>query len=254
MLFIGIDLAWSTRNATGVAVIDGNKKQGKLIDSRIIFSDKEIIDYVNSFAKKEKAFLAIDAPLIVPNKTGRRIAEVEVGKLFRKYNAGAHPANRTRLSSWTGDIRGEKLSKLLEKNGYKHSPFIKKFEQTRKFFEVYPHPSMVVLFDLDKILQYKNKPNRDYDFRWKEFQKYQAHMKKLEKVNPKLFTAKDFFVKNLKGMRGKALKNFEDKLDAVFCAYIAYYFWANPQKCAVLGTMKGGYILTPVFDFMNNKV
>ncbi|KKQ21547.1 hypothetical protein A2999_03025 [Candidatus Wolfebacteria bacterium RIFCSPLOWO2_01_FULL_38_11] len=246
MLFIGIDLAWSSKNSSGAAVIKGNKTKGKVIFSDIVHSEKEIIDFVNNNVKKENAFIAIDAPLIVPNKTGRRIAEVEVGRLFRKYNAGAHPANSVRLGSFNGGkVRGEVISKLLGKNNFKHSPFIKKLEQSRKFFEVYPHPSMVVLFNLKSVLKYKNKPKRDYNFRWNEFRKYQNYFKKLK--NPSIIIPKEISDKKLKGLKGGALKNYEDKLDAIFCAYIAYYCWLHPEKCKVLGNMKKGYILTPVF-------
>lgn len=247
MYFIGIDLAWSNKNASGIAVIKGSKNKGEVIYSGIIHSDKEIIDFINNNIGDKYAFIAIDAPLIVPNKEGRRIAEAEVGKLFRKYNAGAHPANRTRLGSWSGGkIRGEEISKLLEKNGFKQSPFIKKSESSRKFFEVYPHPSMVVLFNLESVLKYKNKPKRDYNFRWLEFKKYQNYLKKLK--NPAIIIPKEITEKKLKGLRGGSLKNYEDRLDAIFCAYIAYYFWLHPEKCKVLGNMKGGYILTPVFQ------
>lgn len=248
MFFIGIDLAWSGKNSSGVAIIEGNRKKGKVIDVGILNSNQEIIDYLNKNIKKEKAFIAIDAPLIVPNKTGRRIAEVEVGKLFRKYNAGAHPANSTRLSSFNGGkVRGEVISKFLEKNKFRHSPNIKKFEKSRKFFEVYPHPSMVVLFKLDNVLKYKAKPKRDYNFRWQEFKKYQNYLEKLENASPAIKIPENIFTKNIKKLKGKSLKNYEDKLDAIFCAYIAYYCWENPKKCKVLGNMKKGYILTPIF-------
>ena len=204
---------------------------------------------MNRKMKKDSAFIAIDAPLIVPNKEGRREAERLVGLYFRKYDAGAHPANRRRLSQWSGKIRGEEISKLLRKEGFLHSPYAKKFEKKRKFFEVFPHPSMVVLFKLDRIIRYKAKPKRDYEFRWKEFRKYQKYLKNLEKAKPSLILPKEFY-KDVKKLRGQKLKDYEDMLDAVFCAYIAYYFWANPEKCAVLGNMKKGYILTPVFDSM----
>ena len=249
MFFVGIDLAWSDRNGTGVAVIEGNRNRAKLLFSDIAFNNTEILDPVRNIVKKDKAFIAIDAPLIVPNKEGRREAERLVGMHFRKYDAGAHPANRNRLSQWSGKIRGEEISKLLKKEGFKHSPYARKFEKKRKFFEVFPHPSMVVLFNLDRIIRYKSKPKRDYEFRWKEFKKYQKHLKKLEKAKPSLFLPKGFY-KNVKKLRGQKLKKYEDILDAVFCAYIAYYFWANPEKCAVLGNMRKGYILTPVFDSM----
>jgi len=248
MYFVGLDLAWSTKNGTGIAILKGDKEKAEYLSSTIAFSDEDIINFIKNEIKDKDAFIAIDAPLIVPNEEGRRLAEVLVGKLFRKYNAGAHPANRRRLSSWTGTIRGEEISKLLENNGFTHNPEIKKLEQGKKFFEVYPHPSIVVLFNLDSILKYKAKPRRDYNFRYKEFEKYQEHLKNLESKKTKLFLPDEITNKNINGLKAKALKNHEDLLDAIFCAYIAYYAWINPEKCAVLGNMKEGYILTPVFD------
>lgn len=254
MLFIGIDLAWSEKNGTGIAIVKGDRRKAELVAAKIVFSDKEIIDFIEKERKNQEAFIAIDAPLIVPNNSGRRIAEELVGMLFRKYNAGAHPANRQRLAQWSGKIRGEEISKLLIKNGFKHSPFVKKFEKAKKFFEVYPHPSMVVLFNLDKILQYKLKPNRDYDFRWQEFRKYQDYLSNLKNSKTRLILPEDILYKDIKNLKGNALKDYEDILDAIFCSYLAYYHWSNPEKCEVLGDMEGGYILTPIFDFMKKQL
>jgi predicted RNase H-like nuclease len=246
MFFVGIDLAWSTRNGSGIVILKGDKSKVNFVCGDVLHSDKEIINYIEKNVKDENAFISIDTPLIVPNLEGRRIAEVKVGELFRKYNAGAHPSNRRRLSQWTGTIRGEEISKKLIKKGFKHHPYIKKHERTRKFFEVYPHPSMVVLFNLDVILKYKLKPKRDYEFRWKEFKKYQNHLKKINSLN----LPNEIINKNVRKLRGNALKSYEDLLDGVFCAYLSYYHWTNPDKCKVLGNMKGGYKTTPIFDFM----
>lgn len=251
MLFVGIDLAWSERNGSGISVLEGNKDEAKLIASKIVYSDKEITEFIFEHVGNKNALIAIDAPLIVPNEEGRRLAEELVGNLFRKYNAGAHPANRKRLSSWTGKIRGEEISNVLEGLNFMHNPNIKKLEESRKFFEVYPHPSMVVLFKLDKILKYKNKPKRNYESRWGEFIKYQDYLKELK---PKVIMPKELIKMDVKTLKGKALKNYEDVLDAVFCAYISYYTWLNPEKCAVLGSMKEGYILTPIFDHMKEQL
>lgn len=246
MKFIGIDLAWSDNNTSGFAAIEGNRKRGSLIYSGIVDSDRDIIDRTNDLVKESNALIAIDAPLIVPNMTGRRKAEELVGNLFRKYNAGAHPSNRERLSSWTGSIRGEEISKLLRKNGFSHDPYLKRFEKSRKFFEVYPHPSMVVLFNLEHILQYKAKQNRDYKTRYNAFKDYQSCLKGLKNAGPSLNIPKGIAARKIEALKGKELKRYEDTLDAIFCAYIAYYCWANPNKCAVLGDMQKGYIITPV--------
>ena len=252
MYFVGIDLAWSTKNGSGVSILKGDKNKAELVKQEVKYSDEDIVDFIRKEVGKNKALIAIDAPLIVPNEEGRRLAEAEVGKLFRRYNAGAHPSNRKRLSSWTGTIRGEEISKVLEKEGFIQKPEIKKFEETRSFFEVYPHPSIVVLFNLNKILQYKAKPKRDYEFRYKEFEKYVNHLDNLKNSDTRLILPDSILKKNIRELKAKSLKNFEDTLDGIFCAYIAYYAWKNPEKCAILGNMKEGYILTPIFDFMRD--
>jgi len=248
MFFVGIDLAWSTKNGTGVAVLEGNKRTARFVSAGIFYSDAEIFEQVERRIGGEECFVAVDAPLIVPNEKGRRVAEKLVGELFRKYNAGAYPANRQRLAQWTGTIRGEEFSKGLEGIGFEHSPYVERFEKSRKFFEVYPHPSMVVLFGLDRILRYKAKPNHSYKLRWAEFDKYAKLLKRLRVEFPK-----DFFV-HTEGLKGRALKEYEDKLDAIFCAYIAYHCWHNPEKCAVLGDMKEGYIMTPILESMRKQL
>ena len=248
MLFIGIDLAWSENNKTGIAILEGDKNTIRLISVSLVLKDPEIMESIDKITKKEYALISIDAPLIVPNEGGRRLAEALVGNLFRKYNAGAHPANRKRLSSWTGKIRGEEISKLLEEKGFIHSPEIKRYENTRKFFEVYPHPSMVVLFNLSTVIPYKAKPKRNYNSRYKAFRQYQDYLKNLKISNLSKIISQD--VTKLKAQK---LKDYEDQLDAIFCAYLSYYTWLHPERCKVLGDMKEGYILTPVFDFMKSS-
>lgn len=250
MKFVGIDLAWSPKNGSGITVLEGDRRKVDLVSSDVVLSDDEIVNYVRERVGEDNAIISIDAPLLVPNKKGRRVAEEVVGFLFRRYNAGAHPANRERLSSWSGSIRGEDITKLLEKEGFVHDPYIRKLEKSRKLFEVYPHPSIVVLFNLDSILKYKSKPNRDYAFRWKEFERYQEYLSGLPGLNLPAEIARA----DVRKLRGKALKAHEDRLDSILCAYLSYYAWLNPSKCAVLGNMKKGYILTPIFEHMKEEL
>ena len=215
---------------------------------------KKLLDFVSKNVKKEPAFIAIDAPLVVPNKTGRRLAEQLVGDSFRKYNAGAHPSNRERLGAWSnGKIRGEEITNSLQKMRFLHDPYVKKYENSRKLFEVYPHPSMVVLFNLNKILQYKAKLKRDTAFRLKEFERYNNYLKGLNKASPSLKINSEFLNDSLNKLKLSQLKSYEDTLDAIFCAYIAYYYWVHPDNCAVLGTVEKGYIMTPIFEYMKGR-
>ena len=89
--FIGIDLAWGERNPSGAAVI----RDGRLVAcigslGRI----NEIIDFVGAhISRREGSVVAVDAPLRVPNETGSRVCDRALSAEWRRYQAGAYPAN-----------------------------------------------------------------------------------------------------------------------------------------------------------------
>lgn len=240
MKFVGVDLAWSDNNETGLATL--RYDDGLVLDEiELVESDDEIVSLVE--AHSGGCHVAIDAPLVVPNEEGRRPAEDVTSKLFRSYDAGPYPANRNWLEKASGRVRGEDISNALEKVGFDHKPSIDERERSDVFFEVYPHPSMVVLFGLNKSLKYKDSKGRSYEERYNAFQTYIDNLKDLD-----IKGLDDVVDIDFKELRGGSLKRFEDKLDAIFCAYIAYYNWKNPEDCRILGNKKEGYILSPVFE------
>ncbi len=88
-VFIGLDLAWSVRNRTGGAVIRDGALQawtGTLTDDASI--ETFIADHVPAGVP---LVVAIDAPLRVPNSSGRRRADHEVSVAWGKFEAGAYP-------------------------------------------------------------------------------------------------------------------------------------------------------------------
>jgi predicted RNase H-like nuclease len=45
---------------------------------------------------------------------------------------------------------------------------------------------------------------------------------------------------------GKSLKRYEDTLDAIFCAYLAWHCWRwAEERNEMFGTMEDGYIVVP---------
>lgn len=242
------------KNLSGVALLEGSQETAQLLRSEVLQSDSDILEFITKNVGEEPVFIAIDAPLLVPNENGRRPADSQVCYLFGKHDAGAYPTSRTQLLKYGGTIRGEELGKKLKYMGFEHDPYREKFEFRRKFFEVYPHPAMVVIFGLEKIIRYKKKSGRPYAFVWTEFQRYQNCLNKLENLTPGLRLPPEIVEKDVTRLKGITLKAFEDRLDAIFCAYIAYYAWAFPEKCAVLGTLNEGYILSPIFPEMQSKV
>ena len=56
-------------------------------------------------------------------------------------------------------------------------------------------------------------------------------------------------------LRGRQLKDYEDQLDAVFCTYLAYYFWYwRDERSEVFGDTANGYILNPKFNVELTRV
>ncbi len=248
MFFVGIDLAWSEGNPSGIAVIQGERERCEfLCGSGEIYKDEEIIEYIMTHTTGKPALVAVDASLIVKNDSGERAVETQLKRIFARYHAVPYPSNRKLCDRLYGGVRGERLAKLLEEREFRHDPYIEKSEESKKFFEVFPHSAMVVIFQLKKILKYKARKDRSYNQRWQEFARYQSYLKGLQIGQPCLYLPPQLLDINVTTMRGKSLKGYEDLLDAVFCAYFAFYYWSDPQKCTVIGNVNEGCIVTARF-------
>lgn len=249
MRFIGLDLAWSARNRTGAVVIEGDERAGRVVASALLGDDEQVVRFVRDHAGDDPAtpaLVAIDAPLRVPNVGGRRCAEAEIGSMFARYHAGAHPANRTRLAP-NGVVRGEALVERLEALGFAHHPEVAALAPTRQIVEVYPHPAMVSIFELDRIVKYKARPALSPEARRTGFHDYHRYLAGLATGQPALYGADELLDRDLAGLRGAALKGHEDQLDGLMCAYIGHYLWRwGMARARVFGSLKGGSITSPV--------
>lgn len=109
-LFAGIDLAWSS-GWTGVAVVD---ESGRVLSSGRVRTDAQVAEWVVAQPGR-LSLVAVDAPLIVPNDTGQRLAERLIGRAYSAYGAAAHTSNRgtfggreSRSCDWSGQVPREK--------------------------------------------------------------------------------------------------------------------------------------------------
>ena len=257
MRCIGLDLAWGRKNTTGAVCIELTPGSDKpqlwrvCAQSDNLGDDEDVLAFVRehqqSVGEKEShqgngCVVAIDAPTLVPNETGRRPAEAECQLLFGRYQAGSHPANRSR---YKGDIRGEIIAdELVAKDGYAHDPAPPSTNE-RRVMEVFPHPAHVALFGLSRTLKYKAKPGRTLTSRLAEFDRYEAYLRALEHADPALLPD-DSVLTRPTNLTLAALKRYEDKLDALTCAYIAaYYIRWGAERVQVLGDMTTGHIVVP---------
>lgn len=257
--FVGIDLAWSKKHPSGLAALDYDPNTGVALllqlPTQTILTDDQIIAFVHQAVDNDPTtIVAIDAPLAVPNVTGRREAETQLNRAFQQFEAGAHPANRKQLSAYNdGEVRGEVIVQRLAELGISHTPEIVPRHPSRQTFEVYPHPAMVVLFGLSRTLKYKRGSKRIEAFR-----EYQKYLRGLQAVVPFLHLPEDLNLLSETRLqqRGAKLKAYEDQLDAVLCAYIGlYYWWWGLERCHIFADLTHdyakGYIVSPVDERIN---
>src|SRR5438270_9558692 len=147
MYFAGVDLAWGGRKPTGVAVVDAD---GRLVCVAAVRDDAEVLAALAPYTRGD-CLVAFDAPLVVTNPTGQRPAEAALNGDFRRFEAGAHPAN-TGKPEFAAGPRAARLAASLNLDPDPLSA------NGRRAIEVYPHAATVALFRLPRTLKYKAKP------------------------------------------------------------------------------------------------
>ena len=241
MNFIGIDLAWSAKNPSGLALLNWDGKKAWLSDTATLVSDEKILSWVQSHSPSYTC-IAIDAPIIAPNPPGTtREADKALSGDFARFHAGTYPANKQRAK------RAISLSGKLRELGFNPDPFFATGTSVRSQIEVYPHSAMVALFSLHRIIKYKKGP---VAVRAKGLRTLQREMAKhLPLLDPPVDRISLLKVCRVPPGEGgtRALKELEDILDAVICAYTGLYFWRwGKEKCRVYGSVESGYIVTPI--------
>jgi predicted RNase H-like nuclease len=235
MHFVGLDLASGEKNQTGVAAIDG---AGRLLHVGVAHDNESIIDAVAPFTSGD-CLVAVDAPLIVKNPTGYRPAETTLDRDFQRFGAGVHPANTG--NPLFNPPRGAVLAAALDLDLNPSSG------ANRRAIEVLPHPAAVVMFELEKILDYKKGPFGD---RQRDLLKLMTLIEGLDDASPRLRANRSVgWVELRRRVEGATkpaqLDRDEDPIDAVLCAYIALYSYQRPDDVTIYGDADSGLIVTP---------
>ncbi len=232
-MHIGIDLAWGANGRTGLAVVDGD---GALVASASVRTDAEIDAWIAE--RGPAAVIAVDAPLIVPNATGRREGERLLGQAYARFDAGAHPTNRSR--PWMDPPRGLRLA---QRHGWSVDPDHPGTTHAPVCIEVYPHPGMVGLFRLGRVVPYKKGSFTD---RRAGFDRLLGLIESIDVLRLDRSAAwssiRDRFAK---AERLVQLDVLEDEIDAVFCAHLAWLWTARPGALVVYGDLASGYVVAP---------
>ncbi len=259
MKFVGIDFGWKSQ-PSGLCCLEWTGEQLQLLDIDRLESITDILTWIDQIIQPEEpALIAVDAPTLIPNISGSRLPDKLSHKYFGKYHAGCYPAN---LSLPFAD-RTVKFGLELESRGFAHAPTIEPQKPGRYQIEVFPHPAIVNLFKLERILKYKKGRLSERRLELIKLQEYILNI--LPTLQPSLniqttdkhrCTHIDNHLRPsapicgiLSGeipTTGAALKAVEDQLDSLICAYVAAYWWYwGEQRNLILGDRTTGYIIIP---------
>lgn len=241
MRFIGIDLAWSLRKThlpdTGGVVLDDN---GKVVAHGHLTTDDAIVAFVLENKDAAGCIVGIDAPLVVPNATGRRVCEAAL----QAVGISSYPANRTLFDRTCGGVRGENLVAQLGKHGFALRAEIGKGEIQQSIVEVYPRALIRRIWG--RIPPYKSgaQSNTDADIA-SGMQELQRLI--LQQSDPPLhWEHPPIAADTAATLRPRQLKRCGDLLDAALSAYLGYLAWyGGTERVETIGTIADGFIMLP---------
>ena len=241
MKFIGVDLGWKS-GATGLCCLDWKNRQLQISALTTKREIKEILAWIDDqVTPEEPGLVAVDAPTLIPNQTGMRVPDKLTHHHFGRYHAGCYPANLNRPFAQ----RTVEFGLSLEKRGFNHAAEIEPGKEGRYQIEVFPHPAMICLFSLERILKYKK--GKIAQRRAELLKLYNYILTVLPKLEPRLNLSNfNIALSELNKAKGTQLKTIEDQLDSLICAYAGAYWWYwGNKKNLVLGNKNTGYIVVP---------
>ncbi|MBD2541799.1 DUF429 domain-containing protein [Coleofasciculus sp. FACHB-SPT36] len=254
MKFLGIDLGWRSQ-PSGLCCLAWEDGQLHLLDLDRLETIEEILNWIDTWAPAaEPAMIAVDAPTLIPNTTGTRLPDKLTHKYFGRYHAGCYPANRG--LPFAQRTVGFGLS--LESRGFAHAPTIEPQQPGRYQIEVFPHPAIVNLFSLERILKYKKGKLAERQIELIKLRQYIVNS--LPNLTPKLDVSSASSSLRPLRLGGSFLleipstlatfKALEDKLDSLICAYVGAHWWYwGLERNLVLGDDTTGYIVVPKNHF-----
>ena len=234
MRFIGIDLAWTTKNETGICVLDDG---GNILHlSAEVYSNDEIIEIIQEFYQYP-TFVAIDAPIVVPNETGSRPAESALAcDLIHNHRIRAFHCSRSYLTKHYGGIRAEEIAqRLISDMNFK----IGYFQGEDCVVETLPTGIIAGLFPEHAPFKYKIKKGVTTQLAGEELIRLASLFEENGLLNELAINSQLKYSKNLH-------KHLEDQIDAFLCAFMGYRLQYKGTKVLIYGDYSNGFILLPL--------
>ena len=232
---LGIDAAWTHKNPSGIALVceesgdwsleavaGSYRDFVSLTDVAPANQDEQsnlqfILDAVRQITSCQLCMVAVDMPLANSQIVRRRHADNIVSKNYGRFGCGTHTPTSDRPGKISSDLRA-----FFEACDFKlrtsNEP------EQLSLIEVYPHPALVVLTNAEFRLPYKVGKIREY---WKQLSSSERRQRLLlewscilEVLKGKIKKIEDHLIIPPVEARTNELKQFEDMLDAVICAWV----------------------------------
>lgn len=248
MKFIGIDLAWTYKNETGLCVLD-DTGQVEYLQAEV-YSDEAIAETILAYGEDDLC-VAVDAPLVIENETGAREADRLVTRArFHGHRLMLFMANRGFFNKTYGGIRGEVLSETIK------SMLYRRYKKTLEFdflaqdgksilVETFPTGIHCGLFPEIYPAPYKVKAKVPYEETNGNLRKILKRVCQLE-ASGKIKGVKAHFDFEGRDIPRKDHKHIEDKLDAFLSAYGLYAIYKKEADAHCFGKINDGFITIPV--------
>ena len=156
MLLLGLDLAWGERNPDGLCLVRATRRRAEILASGRSQGDDALLAWVRKAlgppSDRRRAFAALDAPVVCPNLTGARPVDRLTHRLFARFRAGCYPANLGKCPR-PARLAARLTAELGFEVGTGLPPAV-----PRAAAEVYPHPALVRMLGLPRIIKYKKGP------------------------------------------------------------------------------------------------
>ena len=227
MKILGVDSAWNSKNPSGIALVQKMEKwECVFCRSQSDFRLQEIL-----CQHPDIKLIVADIPLVFQGEFyGRRVADDAISHTFGKFKCSTHTAS-SKCHPNLKRISGE----LIETAKEFEIPII----------ETYPHPAILALFEkagtpLPERLQYKVGKQHSYWPQHTPEKRKVALLNNLSMLREKLSTLIDLsqipYPMVDVQMKKKELKELEDCLDALVCAWVGIQYLQG--KCYDFGDNK----------------
>lgn len=235
-IILGIDAAWTLGAPSGVAIVSGNggnwachgtafsyERFIEMAKVRTPSSGKDLIASVLEAAARlagaEPDVVAVDMPISLTAISGRRAADTAISKEFGSRFCAAHSPSTKR----PGAV-GTALSQGLALRGYTLATTRRPRPESRTLIEVYPHPALLSLLNVEIRFEYKVSKSKRYwpaKDREARIRCLVKNFRSIERALSTKFEGIEICVPEPDEVRNLSeLKKYEDALDALVCCWV----------------------------------